>query len=131
MNDFINMELSDLEELQKEYHNQIYNANITLKEITKAIQKKKVNADDMTIKLNPYYKDKCNFVKITINNNSNFKYEVTRISPSGSIIGLDHFNSHNLEFLKYYKACSKLEWLHAIDRLNIWLKGDLLITNYE
>ena len=131
MSDYTIMELSDLEKLQKEYQSQIYNAKNTLEEITRAIYIKKVNADDRTIKLNPYYKDKRDVIKVTINNNSSFKYEITRIRYIGPSTCIHRFSSQDLDFLKYYKMCSKLDWQHAIDQLNVWLKGDLLITNYE
>lgn len=76
----------------------------------------------MSLKLNPYYKDKVNYLKITINDNFHFKYIVTKITPGGKCIGIYQFNAGNTNFLKYYKVCSQSEWDSAIDRLNVWFK---------
>ena len=76
----------------------------------------------MPLKLNPYYKDKVSYLKVTINDNSYFKYTVTKITPIGKCMGIYQFNADTIDFLKYYKICSQSEWNSAIDRLNVWLK---------
>ena len=76
----------------------------------------------MSLKLNPYYKDKVSYLKITINDNSYFKYTVTKVTPSGKSVGIYQFSSDNIDFLRYYKICSKSDWDSAIDRLNMWFK---------
>ena len=76
----------------------------------------------MPLKLNPYYKDKVSYLKVTINDNSYFKYTVAKVTPSGESVGIYQFSSDNIDFLRYYKVCSQSEWDSAIDRLNVWLK---------
>lgn len=78
--------------------------------------------DEMSLKLNPYYKDKVNYLKITINDNFHFKYTVTKVTPNGKSVGIYQFSSDNIDFLKYYKVCSQSEWESALDRLNVWFK---------
>ena len=46
----------------------------------------------MSLKLNPYYKDKVTYLKITINDNSYFKYTVTKVTPSGKSVGIYQFS---------------------------------------
>lgn len=76
----------------------------------------------MVYSVNPYYKDKVNYLKITINDNFHFKYIVTKVTPNGKSVGIYQFSSDNIDFLKYYKVCSQSEWDSAIDRLNVWFK---------
>ena len=38
---------------------------------------KRLQTDEMSLKLNPYYKDKVSYLKVTINDNSYFRYTVT------------------------------------------------------
>ena len=80
------------------------------------------DAMEMSLKLNPYYKDKVSYLKVTINDNSYFKYTVTKVTPSGKSVGIYQFSSDNIDFLRYYKVCSQSEWDSAIDRLNVWFK---------
>ena len=37
-------------------------------------------------------------------------------------MGIYQFYTETIDFLKYYKVCSKSEWENAIDRLNIYFK---------
>ena len=83
---------------------------------------KRLQTDEMSLKLNSYYKDKVSYLKVTINDNSYFKYTVAKVTPSGKCLGIYQFLSNTIEFLKYYKMCSKSEWDRAIDRLNVWFK---------
>ena len=83
---------------------------------------KRLQTDEMPLKLNPYYKDKVSYLKVTINDNSYFKYTVAKVTPSGESVGIYQFSSDNIDFLIYYKVCSQSEWDSAIDRLNVWLK---------
>lgn len=72
-----------------------------------------------------FYIDKVTYLKVTINDNSYFKYTVTKVTPNGKngkSVGIYQFSSDNIDFLRYYKMCSKSEWSSALDRLNIWLK---------
>ena len=83
---------------------------------------KRLQTDEMSLKLNSYYKDKVSYLKVTINDNSYFRYTVTKVTPSGKSVGIYQFSSDNIDFLIYYKVCSQSEWDSAIDRLNVWFK---------
>lgn len=120
------MSEKDLLELKSNLESQVSNLNNTIEEIDSALLKKKAAMDDTTVKSNPYYKDRRNIIKVTINNNSSYKYTIARIKLNQVIIGLDYFNSKDLDFLKHYKMCTKLDWDNALDRLNVWLKDSNL-----
>ena len=122
MSDYSNMSIKDLEELKENLLNQISNLNNTIEEVVNNIRFKNTQASDDTLKLNPYYKDRVNYLKITINDNSYFKYTVTKVTPSSKSVGIYQFSSDNINFLRYYKVCSQSEWDSAIDRLNVWFK---------
>lgn len=122
MSDYSEMSIKDLEELKENLLNQISNLNNTIEEVVNNIRFKNTQASDNTLRLNPYYKDKASYLKITINDNSHFKYTVTKVTPSGKSVGIYQFSSDNIDFLRYYKICSQSEWDSAIDRLNIWFK---------
>ena len=94
--------------------------------VIKEIKTKRLQTDEMSLKLNPYYKDKVSYLKITINDNSYFKYTVTKVTPSSTSVGIYQFSSDNINFLRYYKVCSQSEWDSAIDRLNVWFKDSNL-----
>ena len=87
---------------------------------------KRLQTDEMPLKLNPYYKDKVSYLKVTINDNSYFKYTVTKVTPSGKSVGIYQFLSNTIEFLKYYEMCSKSEWDSALTKINVWFKDDSL-----
>ena len=122
MNDYSKMSTEDLEELRESLLGQREVLDDTIERVIKEIKAKRLQTDEMSLKLNPYYKDKVNYLKITINDNSHFKYTVTKVTPSGKSVGIYQFSSDNIDFLRYYKMCSKSEWSNALDRLNIWLK---------
>ena len=122
MSDYSNMSIKDLEELKENLLNQISNLNNTIEEVVNNIRFKNTQASDDTLRLNPYYKDKVSYLKITINDNSYFKYTVTKVTPSSTSVGIYQFSSDNINFLRYYKVCSQSEWDSAIDRLNVWFK---------
>ena len=126
MSDYSNMSIKDLEELKENLLNQKSNLNNTIEEIVNTIRFKKTQASDDTLRLNPYYKDKASYLKITINDNSYFKYTVTKVTPSSTSVGIYQFSSDNINFLRYYKVCSQSEWDSAIDRLNVWFKDSNL-----
>ena len=91
-----------------------------LNKIQNTIRFKKTQANNDTLKLNPYYKNKATYLKVVISDGSG--YIVTKVTPSGKCLGIYQFLSNTIEFLKYYEICSKSEWDSAIDRLNMWLK---------
>lgn len=122
MNDYSKMSTEDLEELRESLLGQREVLDDTIERVIKEIKAKRLQTDEMSLKLNPYYKDKVNYLKITINDNSHFKYTVTKVTPSGKSVGIYQFSSDNIDFLKYYKICSESEWSNALDRLNIWFK---------
>ena len=126
MSDYSNMSIKDLEELKENLLNQISNLNNTIEEVVNNIRFKNTQASDDTLRLNPYYKDKASYLKITINDNSYFKYTVTKVTPSSTSVGIYQFSSDNINFLRYYKVCSQSEWYSAIDRLNVWFKDSNL-----
>lgn len=116
------MSTEDLEELRESLLGQREVLDDTIERVIKEIKAKRLQTDEMSLKLNPYYKDKVNYLKITINDNSHFKYTVTKLTPSGKSVGIYQFSSDSIDFLRYYKICSESEWSNALDRLNIWLK---------
>lgn len=122
MSDYSTMQTKDLEELKERLLGQRHNLDNEIEQVINELAIKRTYLNDTTISLNPYYKDKANVIKVTINNNSSFRYTVTRIKPRGKLLGIDQFNSQDTDFLKYYKMCSKLDWDNALDRLNTWLK---------
>ena len=122
MNDYSKMSTEDLEELRESLLGQREVLDDTIERVIKEIKAKRLQTDEMSLKLNPYYKDKVTYLKVTINNNSCFKYTVTKITPIGKFIGIQQFSSDNVDFLRYYKMCSKSEWSNALDRLNVWFK---------
>ena len=122
MSDYSEMSTDDLEKLRESLLSQRDNLDDTIDEIVREIKTKRLQTNEMSLKLNPYYKDKVTYLKVTINNNPCFKYTVTKITPIGKFIGIQQFSSDNVDFLRYYKMCSKSEWSNALDRLNIWFK---------
>lgn len=132
MSNYSTMSVKDLEELKERLLSQRCNLDNEIEQAITELKIKRVNLEDNTIRQNPYYKDKANVIKITINNNSSIKYTITKIKPTGTVLGIEQFNSMDVNFLKYYKMCSKLDWDNAIDRLNVWLKdANLKIKGYE
>lgn len=122
MSDYSEMSIEDLDKLRESLLGQREVLDDTIEEVIKEIKTKRLQTDEMSLKLNPYYKDKVSYLKIIINDNSHFKYTVTKVTPNGKSVGIYQFSSDNIDFLRYYKMCSKSEWSNALDRLNIWLK---------
>lgn len=122
MLDYSEMSIEDLDKLRESLLGQREVLDDAIEGVIKEIKAKRLQTNEMSLKLNPYYKDKVNYLKITTNDNSYFKYTVTKVTLSGKSVGIYQFNSDNIDFLRYYKICSKLEWESAIDRLNVWLK---------
>ena len=128
MSDYSKMSTEDLEELREKLLSQREVLDDTIEEVIKEIKAKRLQTNEMSLKLNPYYKDKVTYLKVIINDNSYFKYTITKVTPSGKSVGIYQFSSDNVDFLRYYKMCSKSEWSNALDRLNIWFKdSDLSI----
>ena len=122
MSDYSEMSIEDLDKLRESLLSQRDVLDDTIEEVIKEIKAKRLQTDEMSLKLNPYYKDKVSYLKITINDNSYFKYTVTKVTPSGKCLGISQYILNTTDFLKYYEMCSKSEWDSAIDRLNIWFK---------
>ena len=122
MGDYSKMSTEDLEEHRERLLSQREVLDDTIERVVEEIKAKRLQTEEMSLKLNPYYKDRVNYLKITINDNSHFKYTVTKLTPSGKSVGIYQFSSDNIDFLRYYKMCSKSEWSNALDRLNVWLK---------
>lgn len=120
MSDYSNMSIKDLEELKENLLNQKSNLNNTIEEIVNNIRFKKTQASDNILRLNPYYKDKSSYLKVTISDGSG--YIVTKVTPSGKCLGIYQFLSNTIDFLKYYEMCSIFEWEDALNRLNMWFK---------
>lgn len=116
------MSIEDLDKLRESLLGQRDVLDDTIEGVIKEIKAKRLQTEEMSLKLNPYYKDKVSYLKVTINDNSHFKYTVTKVTPNGKSVGIYQFSSDNIDFLRYYKMCSKSEWSNALDRLNIWLK---------
>lgn len=122
MSDYSKMSAKDLEELREKLLSQREVLDDAIEGVIKEIKAKRLQTNEMSLKLNPYYKDKVTYLKVIINDNSYFKYTVTRVTPGGKSVGIYQFSSDNIDFLRYYKMCAKSEWDSAIDRLNVWLK---------
>lgn len=122
MSNYSEMSIEDLDKLRESLLGQRDVLDDTIERVIKEIKAKRLQTDERSLKLNPYYKDKVSYLKITINDNSHFKYTVTKVTPSGKYVGTYQFSSDNIDFLRYYKICSKSEWDSAIDRLNVWFK---------
>lgn len=122
MNNYSEMSTDDLEKLKESLLSQRDNLDDNIEEVIKEIKAKRLQTNEMSLKLNPYYKDKVTYLKVTINDNSYFKYTITKVTPTGKSVGIYQFSLDNVDFLRYYKMCSKSEWSNALDRLNIWLK---------
>lgn len=122
INNYSEMSIEDLDKLRESLLGQRDVLDDTIERVIKEIKTKRLQTDEMSLKLNPYYKDKVSYLKITINDNSYFKYTVTKVTPSGKSVGIYQFSSDNIDFLRYYKVCSQSEWDSAIDRLNMWFK---------
>ena len=121
MNDYSNMSIKDLEELKENLLNQKSNLNNTIEEVVNNIGFKKTQASDDTLRLNPYYKDESSYLKVVISNEGG--YIITKVTPNVDYLCICQFLSNNINFLQYYKMCSKFDWDSAIDRLNIWFKN--------
>ena len=122
INNYLEMSIEDLDKLRESLLGQRDVLDDTIERVIKEIKTKRLQTNEMSLKLNPYYKDKVSYLKITINDNSYFKYTVTKVTPNGKSVGIYQFSSDNIDFLRYYKVCSQSEWNSAIDRLNIWFK---------
>lgn len=120
MSDYSEMSIEDLEKLKENLLGQRGNLDNTIENVMNSIKAKRLQANDMTLRLNPYYKDKSSYLKVVISDGGG--YIVTKVTPSGKCLGIYQFLSNTIDFLKYYKMCAKSEWDSAIDRLNIWLK---------
>ena len=120
MSDYSNMSIKDLEELKENLLNQKSNLNNTIEEIVNTIRFKKTQANNDTLRLNPYYKDKATYLKVVISDGGG--YIVTKVTPSGKCLGIYQFLSNTIDFLKHYEMCSILDWEGALNRLNMWFK---------
>jgi len=123
MSNYSEMSIEDLEELKERLLSQRGNLDNTIEELINALKAKRIQVNEKSLKLNPYYKDKVCYLKVTVGDNPYFKYIVTKVTPCGKCLGIYQFSSTNTDFLKYYKMCTKSEWDSAIDRLNIWFKN--------
>ena len=124
MSDYSKMSIEDLEKLKKNLLNQKSDLNNTIKEIVNNIRFKKIQADNKTIGLNPYYKDKSSYLKVVISDEGG--YIITKITPNSNYLGISQFLSNTIDFLTYYEICSQSDWESAIDRLNVWFKDSSL-----
>ena len=130
MSDYSKMSIEDLEKLKKNLLNQKSDLNNTIKEVVNNIRFKKIQADNKTIGLNPYYKDKSSYLKVVISDEVG--YIITKITPNSNYLGISQFLSNTIDFLTYYEICSKSDWESAIDRLNVWFKdSSLKIENID
>ena len=120
MNDYSNMSIKDLEELKENLLNQKSNLNNTIEEVVNNIRFKNTQVSNHALREHPYYKDNTSYLKVVINDGTG--YTITKITPGGKCMGVYQFNANTIDFLKYYKICSKFEWDSAIDRLNVWFK---------
>ena len=120
INNYSEMSIEDLKKLKEDLLDQKSNLNNTIEEVINNIRFKKIQAGNKTIRLNPYYKDKSSYLKVVISDGGG--YIVTKVTPSGKCLGIYQFLSNTIDFLQYYRMCSKSDWDSAIDRLNVWFK---------
>lgn len=120
MGDYSQMSIEDLEELKEDLLNRKSNLNNTIEEIVNNIRYKKTLANNDTLRINPYYKDKVSYIKVVSSDGGG--YIVTKITPSGKCLGIYQFLSNTIDFLKYYEMCSESEWECALNRINLWFK---------
>lgn len=119
MNDYSKYSIKELEELKEELYKQKFELEETLHSVKQTIVDKKLALDNNTLIANPYYKDKASVLKVTVNDSD---YTVTKIHTQGRIVGIDVFRVKDIEFLKYFKMCAKVDWDKAIETLNYYLK---------
>lgn len=93
MNNYSEMSIEDLDKLKESLLDQRDVLDDTIEGVIKEIKTKRLQTNEMSLKLNPYYKDKVSYLKVTINDNSYFKYTVTKVTPSGKSIGMYQFSS--------------------------------------
>ena len=120
INNLSEMSIEDLEKLKEKFLSQRDSLEDTIGEIISNIRAKKIQINNQTLRMHPYYKDNASYLKVVINDGTG--YTVTKITPGGKCMGIYQFNAETIDFLKYYKVCSQSEWDSAIDRLNIWFK---------
>jgi len=125
MSNYSDMSLQDLEELKGRLLNQRSKLDNTIDDVIASIIDKQNQLDETTIKLNPYYKGDNSIIRISIGDTS-YKYIVTRIIPNGVSAGITHLRVKEIDFVKYYKICSEVDWNNAISQLNNWLKDNKL-----
>lgn len=124
MNDYSKMSIEDLEELKENLLNQRGNLNNTIEEVVNHIKYKKTLADNSTLRINPYYKNKVSYIKIVISDEG--KYIITKITPSEKCPEISQYILNTTDFLRYYEMCSESEWKYALSRLNMWFKDACL-----
>lgn len=120
MSNYSEMSIEDLEKLKIKLLSQRDNLENTIGEIINNIRAKKLQVSNHALREHPYYKDKTSYLKVVINDGTG--YTITKITPGGKYRGVYQFNTYTIDFLKYYKMCSKSDWDSAIDRLNVWFK---------
>ena len=81
---------------------------------------KKALDGDKILRLNPYYKDKSSYLKVSISDKGG--YIITKVTPSVNYLGISQFLSKTIDFLTYYEMCSIFDWEDALNRLNMWFK---------
>ena len=61
MSDYSNMSIEDLDKLRESLLGQRDVLDDTIERVIKEIKTKRLQTDEMSLKLNPYYKDKVNY----------------------------------------------------------------------
>ena len=120
INNYSEMSIEDLKKLKEDLLDQKSNLNNTIEEVVNNIRFKKALDDDKILRLNPYYKDKSSYLKVTIRDKGG--YIITKVTPSGNYLGISQFLSNNIDFLKNYERCSIFDWEDALNRLNMLFK---------
>lgn len=120
MSDYSEMSIEDLEKLKENLLSQRNNLDNTIEDVVNSIKAKNLQVSNTALRLNPYYKDKFSYLKVVVGDNG--KYIITSVTFKINYIGIYQYNSDTVDFLKYYKMCTKSEWDNAVDRFNIWLK---------
>ena len=80
------MSIEDLEKLKKNLLNQKSDLNNTIEEVVNNIRFKKIQADNKTIGLNPYYKS---YLKVVISDEGG--YIITKVTPNSNYLGISQF----------------------------------------
>ena len=98
INNLSEMSIEDLEKLKEKFLSQRDSLDDTIEEIISNIRAKKIQINNQTLRMHPYYKDNASYLKVAINDITG--YTITKITPGGKCIGIYQFNAETIDFIK-------------------------------